>query len=140
MTGKARTIERAMHTKCLNLGGVGASVQSFYEWTDPTRYTAVVTNPPFDQCNWKPHKARWIRHAIDVLKVPYMALLLPWMWPAAGGMAEFYEAHKPARIYLMRWRIDFTNQGAPPIQHCWVVWDRAYHGETVLRMLDRPVT
>jgi hypothetical protein len=37
----------------------------------------------------------------------------------------------------MRWRIDFTNQGASPIQHAWFVWDKKYQGETLLRMLDK---
>ncbi|MBA3576209.1 MAG: hypothetical protein H0W39_01135 [Sphingomonas sp.] len=37
----------------------------------------------------------------------------------------------------MRWKIDFTGQGAPPMLNGWFVWDKKHKGETVLRMLDR---
>jgi hypothetical protein len=37
----------------------------------------------------------------------------------------------------MRWKIDFTGQGAPPMLNAWFVWDRQHQGETFLRMLDR---
>ena len=66
-----------------------------------------------------------------------MALLLSWSWPGAGGLAPLWAAHPPARVYLMRWKIDFTGQGAPPMLNGWFVWDRAWRGETVLRMMDR---
>jgi hypothetical protein len=75
-----------------------------------------------------------------VLEIEYMALLLNWSWPGAGGLAPFWAKHPPARVYLMRWKIDFTGQGAPPMLNCWCVWDRAARaarGETLLRMLDR---
>jgi hypothetical protein len=117
--------------------GLGGEIRSFYDFESPPA-PAIVTNPPFDQCNWKPHNAPWIAHALDRLKVDYMALLLPWMWPSAGTMRHFYAAHLPARVYLMRFRLDFTAQGAPPSCHAWFVWDRAHQGETYLRMLDKP--
>ena len=66
-----------------------------------------------------------------------MALLLNWSWPGAGGLAPFWAKNPPARVYLMRWKIDFTGQGAPPMLNAWFVWDRQHQGETVLRMLDR---
>jgi hypothetical protein len=116
--------------------GVGAEIRSFYDFAVPPS-RAIVTNPPFDQCNWRPHRAKWIGHALDDLKVEYMALLLPWAWPGAGGMRAFYDAHKPARVYLVRWKIDFTNQGSPPSLNAWFVWDRRHHGEPSLHMLDR---
>ncbi|MBX8828221.1 hypothetical protein HBA93_21690, partial [Ochrobactrum sp. SFR4] len=71
------------------------------------------------------------------LKLEYMALLLSWNWPAAGGLAELYAKYPPARVYLMRWKIDFTGQGAPPMLNAWFVWDTKWQGETALRMLDR---
>ena len=57
---------------------------------------------------------------------------------AGGGRARRAVGQAPpARVYLMRWKIDFTGQGAPPMLNGWYVWDRAWRGETVLRMLDR---
>ncbi len=98
---------------------------------------AIVTNPPYDHVNWRDGKGRWITHALDVLGVEYMALLLSWSWPGAGGLAGIWTRHPPARVYLMRWKIDFTGAGAPPMLNGWFVWDDAAQGETVLRMLDR---
>jgi hypothetical protein len=116
--------------------GCEADIRSFYDFPVPAA-PAIVTNPPFQECGWGNGKARWLKHALDVLDVDYMALLLNWTWPGAGGLAGFWAGHPCARIYLMRWKIDFTGQGAPPMLNAWFVWDKMHRGETVLRMLDR---
>lgn len=124
--------------------GIGAEIQDFFTYA-AAPLPAIVTNPPYDVCGWGTPglhaqgkgKARWLFHALDVLGVEYMALLLNWNWPCAGGMDALWAKHPPARVYPMRWKIDFTQQGAPPNQHAWFVWDRQHQGETVLRMLDR---
>ncbi len=116
--------------------GCDADIRSFYDFpVAPAR--AILTNPPFSECGWGNGKARWLKHALEGLGVEYMALLMNWGWPGAGGLGPFYAAHPPARVYLMRWKIDFTGQGAPPMLNAWFVWDKAWQGETVLRMLDR---
>lgn len=118
--------------------GCGAEIIDFYSFTKnwaPAK--AIVTNPPFGECGWGNGKARWLKHALDTLDVEYMALLMNWGWPGAGGLGPFYAKHPPARVYLMRWKIDFTGQGAPPMLNAWFVWDKEWQGETVLRMLDR---
>lgn len=113
--------------------GCGADITSFYDWPEAPA-PAIITNPPFAECNRDPG---WIRHALDVLAIDYMALLLPINWLGAAGRAGLWAQFPPARIYLMRWRIDFTGQGAPPMLNAWFVWDKQHEGETVLRMLDR---
>lgn len=118
--------------------GCGAVIQSFYQFKHYSRPSrAIVTNPPFGECGWGNGKARWLYHALDELQIEYMALLLNWSWPGAGGLGPFWAEHQPSRVYLMRWKIDFTGQGAPPMLNAWFVWDAEYRGETVLRMLDR---
>lgn len=116
--------------------GAGFVIRDFYDFTEAPAM-ASVQNPPFSECGWGNGKARWLRHALETLGLEYMALLLNWGWPGAGGLAPFYAAHPPARVYLMRWKIDFTGQGAPPMLNAWFVWDQQHRGETVLRMLDR---
>jgi hypothetical protein len=116
--------------------GCGADIRSFYEFPVAPS-VAIVTNPPFAECGWGNGKARWLFHALETLDVDYMALLLNWSWPGAGGLAPFWSRFPCARVYLMRWKIDFTGQGAPPMLNAWFVWDKAHQGETVLRMLDR---
>lgn len=116
--------------------GADAEIRNFYDFVAPP-YSAIVTNPPFSECGWGNGKARWLKHALDTLNVEYMALLLNWTWPGAGGLGPFWAEHPCARVYLMRWKIDFTGQGSPPMLNAWFVWDKKHQGETVLRMLDR---
>lgn len=118
--------------------GCCAEIRDFYSFKRSDRPSgAIVTNPPFAQVGWGNGKARWLYHALDTLEVEYMALLLNWSFPGAGGLASFWRRHPPARVYLMRWKIDFTGQGAPPMLNGWFVWDKHHVGETTLRMLDR---
>jgi len=115
--------------------GCGATISSFYDFTSDTALAkAIVTNPPFNLCNADPG---WVRHALSTLGVDYMALLLPVNWMGAVTRGALWAQFPPARVYLMRWRIDFTGQGAPPMLNAWFIWDKAHEGETILRMLDR---
>lgn len=116
--------------------GAGADIRSFYDFPAAPA-GAIVTNPPFAECGWGNGKARWLYHALGNLNVEYMALLMNWGFPGAGGLAPFWAEFPPARVYLMRWKIDFTGQGAPPMLNGWFVWDKLWDGEPVLRMLDR---
>ena len=116
--------------------GCGAQIRSFYDF-DAAPAPAILTNPPFSECGWGNGRARWLYYALETLDVAYMALLLNWAFPDAGGLGPFWAKHPPARVYLMRWKVDFTGQGAPPMLNAWFVWDRTHRGETVLRMLDR---
>lgn len=113
--------------------GAAEIVRSFYDYRIAA-FPAIVTNPPFALCNEDPG---WVRHALENLGVEYMALLLPVNWVGAQGRATLWSEFPPARVYVMRWRIDFTGQGAPPMLNAWFVWDRQHVGETSLRMLDR---
>lgn len=112
--------------------GCGAEIRSFYDFTAPPA-RAILTNPPFAECN----SGKWVRHALDVLGVEYMALLLPLNWVGAAGRAPIWAANPPARVYVMRWRIDFTGKGAPPMLNAWFVWDRRCSGVVEIKMLDR---
>ena len=116
--------------------GCGAEIKDFYEFKEAPA-PAILENPPFAECGWGNGKARWLYHALDTLGVEYMGLLMNWGVPGAGGLAPFWAKYPPARVYLMRWKIDFTGQGAPPMLNGWFIWDKKHEGETVLRMLDR---
>ena len=113
--------------------GCGAEIRSFYDYqTAPAK--SILTNPPFKECN----SGAWLTHALDVLGVEYMALLLPFTFPGAESRARIWAKHPPARVYLMRWRIDFTGAGAPPMLNAWFVWDgKTELNETRLLMLSR---
>lgn len=134
-----REMERAGH-KCFASDlidrGCGAEIRNFYHY-DKAPTPCIVTNPPFAECNWRDGGARFLYHALDTLDIEYMALLLSWSWPGAAGLSEFWSRFPPARTYLMRWKIDFTGQGAPPMLNGWFVWDQQHQGETIFRTLDR---
>lgn len=125
-----------VHASDLVDRGCNAEVRSFYDFSVAPS-TALVTNPPFQECGWGNGKARWLYHALETLDLNYVALLLNWTWPGAGGLASFWGRFPAARVYLMRWKIDFTGEGSPPMLNAWFVWDKEHRGETVLRMLDR---
>ena len=125
-----------VHASDLIDRGCGAEIRDYYDFRVPPS-KATIQNPPFQECGWGNGKARWPSHTFDTLDMEYAAFLLNWSWPGAGGLAPFWAKNPPARVYLMRWKIDFTGQGAPPMLNAWFVWDKAHQGETVLRMLDR---
>lgn len=117
--------------------GCGAHIQNFYDF-DQAPSPVIVTNPPFDQCGWGNGKVRWQLHALETLGVQYMALLLPIGFAGAGGLKSFWQKHAPARVYLMRWKIDFTGQGSPPMLNAWYVWDgHTDPADTRFLMMDR---
>lgn len=117
--------------------GAGAAIRSFYDF-DAAPCRAIVTNPPYSEVNWRDGRGRWIEHALNRLGVSYMALLLSWSWPGAAGLGRLWSARPPARVYLMRWKIDFTGEGAPPVLNGWFIWDDAAPaGPTQLLMMDR---
>ena len=144
MVRELRTVGLNVYASDLIDRGCDAEIQDFYDYSTPPS-KAIFTNPPFIDCGWGTPaihalgkgKAQWLYHALDRLEVEYMALLLNWSWPGAGGLDVFWSQFPPARVYLMRWKVDFTGQGAPPILNAWFVWDKEHRGETVLRMLDR---
>jgi len=115
--------------------GCGAEIADFFTYkTAPC--PAMVTNPPYCEINARDGGGRWLTHAFDI-GCEYIALLLNWDWPAASGLSGILDEHPISRVYLCRWKIDFTGKGAPPQRNAWFVWDRSWHGNTALRFLDR---
>lgn len=124
-----------VHASDLVDRGAGAEIRDFYGFTLPPA-AAMVTNPPYKEINARDGQGRWLAHAFD-LGLEYVALFLNWDWPAAAGLAGLLARHPIARVYVARWKVDFTGKGAPPQRNAWFIWDAAWQGETVLRFLDR---
>lgn len=115
--------------------GAGAEIRSFYDFTEaPCR--AQVTNPPYCEVNARDGRGRWLEHSFS-LGLDYVALFLNWDWPAAAGLSGLLARHPISRVYVCRWKVDFTGKGAPPQRNAWFIWDRTWTGETALRFLDR---
>jgi len=120
--------------------GCNAEIKDFFKFErGDCMPPAIITNPPYHLTNFRDSGGAWVWHAMDVLKVEYMALLLPWPWAGAGASAKLWNEYEPARVYLMRWKIDFTGEGAPPTNNGWFIWDRRprLQPRCQLLMMDR---
>lgn len=123
-------------TDIVQRGAAEFELDFFDVFDAPAR--AIVTNPPYNRINWRDGRGQWVWHAMETLDIEYMALLLSWDWPGASGHGPLLRRWPISRAYLCRWKIDFTGEGSPPMRNFWAVWDRQWHGETVIRYLDRP--
>ena len=112
-----------------------AEIRSFYDFP-VSMAPAIVTNPPYCEINARDGKGRWLTHSLD-LGARYVALFLNWDWPAAKGLAGILAQHPISRVYVCRWKVDFTGKGAPPQRNAWFIWDAEWQGETALRFMDR---
>ena len=112
-------------------------IKSFYEWTDAPS-DILITNPPYCEISARDGHGRWLKH-VEALGVRYAAFLLNWDWIAAriNGMDELHARFPVSRAYVCAWKIDFRGGGSPPQRNGWLVWDRDWQGETVLRRLFR---
>lgn len=90
----------------------------FFEYSIAKTTSAIITNPPF---NLAP---QFIRHALEVIQVPYLALLLKSTFWHAKTRYPLFAQHTPSVIYPLTWRPDFMKRGAPTMDCSWVVWDR----------------
>jgi len=123
----SRELVRAGHevvnSDIIDRGADSVILRSFYDFKEAPA-PAVVTNPPYQEINWRDGHARWLRYGWEELKLEYFAALLSWSWPAAAGHASHWAQYPPARVYLCCWKIDFTGDGSPPQNNGWFVWDR----------------
>lgn len=118
--------------------GAGATISNFYDYTTPLG-DGIFSNPPYNEINASQGHGAWLRHTKE-LNVDYVAYLLSWDWAAAtkNGLGKLLEEYPFSRVYLCRWKIDFTRMGAPPQRNGWFIWDKLdqpKHPE--FRFLDR---
>lgn len=118
-------------------GWPGTQVRSFYDYKKaPSKI--LFTNPPYCEITTRGY-GRWLRHVFD-LKIPYVALLLGWEWIAGriNGLDALHDEFAVSIAYVCCWKIDFRGGGQAPQRNAFLIWDRDWHGETVLRRLIRP--
>ena len=112
-----------------------AEIRSFYDF-GVTMAPAIVTNPPYCEINARDGKGRWLDHAMSI-GAEYVAFFLNADWHCASGLSDILDRHPISRVYSCRWKVDFTGKGSPPQRNAWFIWDKMWHGETVLRFMDR---
>lgn len=142
----AREIQRqgfdVIGSDIVDRGWPGTITRPFYNWTGRFEDMAaapagiIITNPPYNEVSARDGHGRWLAH-VESLGVRYCAMLLNWDWMAAriNGMDDLHARFPMSRAYVCTWKIDFRGGGSPPQRNGWIVWDRDWQGETVLRRL-----
>jgi hypothetical protein len=103
----------------------------------PPGVRRIITNPPYgDDPNGVPLPVRFAFHALEVLKVPYLAMLLKQTFWNAGNRRTLWRLLPPSRQYQTTFRVDFTGGGASTVGGLWVVWDRASGGTKRFELID----
>lgn len=81
----------------------------------------IFSNPPFDLAE------AFIRHALEVCEVEYLALLLKSNYWHAKSRVALKQKHPPTGEHPVTWRIAFLEEerGKSPLMDCtWYVWDK----------------
>lgn len=93
---------------------------------------AVVTNPPFGNLAHP-----FVEHALD-LGVEHMAMLFNINFWSAAVRTPLWERRRPAVVYGLNWKPDFTGAGRPYFNCVWVVWGPTSAAMTRYERLDKP--
>lgn len=128
MSEVIKTFGFNVHSTDLIDRGYG-QVEDFFAHKTTDRNKAIITNPPFNLA------ADFIRHALEVIQTPYLALLLKSTFWHAKRRYELFQTHTPSVIYPMTWRPDFMKRGAPTMDCSWVVWDRSRNSTRYIPLL-----
>lgn len=113
--------------------GYGTAGVDFLRASLPAGITSIVTNPPFALA------AAFIRHALDDLQVPYLALLLKATYWHAGERVGLHRRHRPTATLPLAFRLDFTGEKNSTMDLTWFVWDAAKAGTHREDILEKPL-
>lgn len=108
------------------------TVQNFFDVETPLAPN-IVTNPPF---NLAP---RFIKHALEDLKVEVLALVLKSTFWHAKNRKSLFDQHRPTHVHPLLWRPDFMGLGRPTMEVMWCVWHRRSNFPyTIYEPLQKP--
>ena len=112
-------------------GCEGATLRNMLDGDEaPAR--AIITNPPFGSGA----PAKLVERAL-LWGVGYVALFLPDGFFGTENRLALYNRWRPAAVYPLTWRPDFTGEGAPTMKMTWFVWDVRRESQA-WRPLPRP--
>lgn len=97
----------------------------------------IITNPPYKYAN------DFILKGLSILKNGNkLALFLPTRYLEGKARKEIYRLHPPKTVYVSSGRIvcaingEFDKQIGSAVSYCWIVWEKGYRGETVLKWFN----
>lgn len=116
IVSRGRDIEEIDFLKC-NAGGVCAD---------------IITNPPYS------HAVEMVRKGLDVVAEGYkVAMWLRILFLESKQRKELFREFPPKRIWISSSRIECGKNGefghGSPQGYMWVVWEKGYKGDTILK-------
>lgn len=97
----------------------------------------IITNPPYKYAN------EFIIKAMTILKQgKKLALLLPIRYLEGKARKRIYKEFPPKTVYVSSGRLicamngDFEAQTGSAVSYAWLVWQKGYKGETVLKWFN----
>lgn len=112
-------------------------VIDWLEETDSRGCKSLVTNPPFTIKGVGNGQSLFLEKAIS-LDFEFVAMFAKIQFWNASSRLKLWDLWKPAAVYPLTWRPDFTGQGSPTMDCMWVVWDRNHQGDCVFEPLVKP--
>ena len=76
---------------------------------------STIQNPPFKlwtEFVFKCHE----------LRMPFIAMFAKQQVFNAAKRLPLWRKHPPKAVHPITWRVDFSGQGRPPMDCCWIVW------------------
>jgi len=97
----------------------------------------IITNPPYKYAN------EFIIKAMTILKEgKKLALFLPIRYLEGKARKRIYKEFPPKTIYISSSRLicaingNFDSQTSSAVSYAWLVWQKGYKGETVLKWFN----
>ena len=97
----------------------------------------IVTNPPF-KMSWE-----FVVKALSLAKEGrYISMFLPTRYLEGKGRKPLFESQPPIRVWISSSRIlcareaDFVKYQNAAMSFAWFVWQKGYHGDTVLKWFN----
>lgn len=101
----------------------------------------VLMNPPFSKA------VEFVERALD-LKARKVVCFQRFAWWESVERTDFWDRHRPSRIYVCRsratcWRIDIPpeeRKSSSPTAHAWFVWEKGHPPAAAMGHIDRRAT
>lgn len=97
----------------------------------------IITNPPYK------YAREFVEHALEIIPDGCkVAMFLKIQFLETKGRRELFEKYPPKTVYVASGRLacakngDFGSRSLGAMCYAWYVWEKGYHGDTVLKWIN----
>lgn len=97
----------------------------------------IITNPPYK------YAREFVEHALEIIPDGCkVAMFLKIQFLETKGRRELFEKYPPKTVYVASGRLacakngDFGSHSLRAMCYAWYVWEKGYHGDTVLKWIN----